>query len=225
MRRRSIAIALAALILVGGAWADDLRFGFEGARFFNGVIPGGLDLSLTYYGLSLSDEADTKLFLKGGGGYENASLLRDPLTGDPWLSTVKGNEYYMANFQWELAFIQGFSRRADGVNLLAAFREAGETARADHIPALVHVVECTQPLGHSTSGSHERYKNAERLRWERDFDCLPRFRAGLLSTGAAAAEQLGGRRGGLPPEAAERERAALRIGPVFAPRRFGPAPG
>lgn len=121
MRRRSIAIALAALILVGGAWADDLRFGFEGARFFNGVIPGGLDLSLTYYGLSLSDEADTKLFLKGGGGYENASLLRDPLTGDPWLSTVKGNEYYMANFQWELAFIQGFSRRADGVNLLEAF--------------------------------------------------------------------------------------------------------
>ncbi len=74
--------------------------------------------------------------------------------------------------------------------LLAAFREAGETARADHIPALVHVVECTQPLGHSTSGSHERYKNAERLRWERDFDCLPRFRAWLLSTGAAAEEQL-----------------------------------
>ena len=50
--------------------------------------------------------------------------------------------------------------------------EAAETARKHHIPALVHVTEATQPLGHSTSGSHERYKTPERLAWEAEYDCL-----------------------------------------------------
>lgn len=122
MRKRTLALAMIALALAGGAWAGDLEVGFEGVRFFNGVIPGGLDLSLTYYGLELSDAADTKIFLKGGGGYENASLYRDQLTGDPLLTVDSVPEYaYKANFQWELAFIQGFSRREDGDNLLEAF--------------------------------------------------------------------------------------------------------
>lgn len=69
--------------------------------------------------------------------------------------------------------------------LLAAFGEAAATARSEHIPALVHVVDCTQPLGHSSSGSQERYKSAERLEWEKQFDCVPRFRSWLLEKGVA----------------------------------------
>ncbi|MBU0926129.1 MAG: BamA/TamA family outer membrane protein [Spirochaetes bacterium] len=119
--RKTVAVAIAAIAFISPSFADDvLDFGFEGVRFFDSVIPGGLDLSLTYLGLGLSDAADTKLFLKAGGGYENASLVRDPLTGDP-SAAIAGNEYYSPNFQWELAFIQGFSRRDDGDNLLEAF--------------------------------------------------------------------------------------------------------
>lgn len=70
--------------------------------------------------------------------------------------------------------------------LVKVYRQAGETARKYHVPALVHVTEATQPLGHSTSGSHERYKSAERLAWEAEFDCLKRFREYILSNGIAS---------------------------------------
>ncbi|OHE64285.1 MAG: transketolase, partial [Treponema sp. GWC1_61_84] len=74
--------------------------------------------------------------------------------------------------------------------LLSAFARAGEAARKDHVPALVHVTDCTQPLGHSTSGSQERYKSAGRLEWEREFDCLKKFREWILSGGIADAREL-----------------------------------
>ncbi|MFW6206503.1 MAG: thiamine pyrophosphate-dependent dehydrogenase E1 component subunit alpha, partial [Gemmatimonadota bacterium] len=60
--------------------------------------------------------------------------------------------------------------------LLAAYREAAEGAREDHVPAILHVVEVTQPQGHSTSGSHERYKSPERLQWEEEHCCLRKMR-------------------------------------------------
>jgi len=74
--------------------------------------------------------------------------------------------------------------------LKAAYKAAAELARERHIPVLVHVVEVTQQLGHSTSGSHERYKDAERLAFEREFDCNARFRAWLLQEGHATSAEL-----------------------------------
>lgn len=74
--------------------------------------------------------------------------------------------------------------------LIAAYRRAEEVARTEHVPALVHVIEVTQPQGHSTSGSHERYKTPERLQWELDFDCVLRFRNWIIEHGVATAEQL-----------------------------------
>ena len=64
--------------------------------------------------------------------------------------------------------------------LLETYASAAEIAREYHIPALVHVTEATQPQGHSTSGSHERYKSAERLQWETDFDGIKKMRAWML---------------------------------------------
>lgn len=64
--------------------------------------------------------------------------------------------------------------------LLETFAAAAEIAREYHIPALVHVTEVTQPQGHSTSGSHERYKSPQRLQWEIDFDGLNKMRAWML---------------------------------------------
>ena len=64
--------------------------------------------------------------------------------------------------------------------LIAAFEQAEKFAREEHVPVLLHVREMTQPQGHSTSGSHERYKSKERLQWELDYDCLSQFRSFLL---------------------------------------------
>jgi pyruvate/2-oxoglutarate/acetoin dehydrogenase E1 component/TPP-dependent pyruvate/acetoin dehydrogenase alpha subunit len=74
--------------------------------------------------------------------------------------------------------------------LLAAYAEAGQAARTRHIPAIIHVTECTQPLGHSTSGSQEKYKSAERLAWEAENDCLPKFRGWILERGIAGESRL-----------------------------------
>lgn len=74
--------------------------------------------------------------------------------------------------------------------LLEAYAQAAETARKEHVPAILHVTEMTQPQGHSTSGSHERYKPAERLQWEEEFDCIPRFREWIIAEELASAEDL-----------------------------------
>ena len=74
--------------------------------------------------------------------------------------------------------------------LCETYREAAATARREHVPALIHVVEMTQPQGHSTSGSHERYKAPERLRWEEEHDPLRRLRKWMLDEGVANREEV-----------------------------------
>ncbi|MFZ0546563.1 MAG: thiamine pyrophosphate-dependent enzyme, partial [Candidatus Promineifilaceae bacterium] len=74
--------------------------------------------------------------------------------------------------------------------LIETYRHAVETARLEHIPAIIHVTEVTQPQGHSTSGSHERYKSEERLAWEQAYDCIVKMREWILEEGYATAEEL-----------------------------------
>ena len=69
--------------------------------------------------------------------------------------------------------------------LIETYQTAGEIARTYHIPALVHVTDVTQPLGHSTTGSHERYKSPERLKWEAEFDCLRKMREWMIASDVA----------------------------------------
>ncbi len=64
--------------------------------------------------------------------------------------------------------------------LIEAYEQAEKSAREEHIPVIIHVIEVTQPQGHSTSGSHERYKSEQRLQWEKDFDCIDRFKNWIL---------------------------------------------
>ncbi len=64
--------------------------------------------------------------------------------------------------------------------LIEVYARAAEVTRRDHIPAIIHVIEMTQPQGHSTSGSHERYKTEERLAWEKEFDCVNKFRQWIV---------------------------------------------
>lgn len=86
----------------------------------------------------------------------------------------------------EIIKVKGWDYEA----LMNAFFDAGNLAREEHVPVMIHVEEMTQPQGHSTSGSHERYKSAERLKWEKDWDCISKFREYILSSEIATAETL-----------------------------------
>jgi len=74
--------------------------------------------------------------------------------------------------------------------LIEAYTKAEKIARDEHVPVLIHVVEVTQPQGHSTSGSHERYKSPERLKWEQEHDCLVKMRSWILESAFASEEEL-----------------------------------
>jgi pyruvate/2-oxoglutarate/acetoin dehydrogenase E1 component/TPP-dependent pyruvate/acetoin dehydrogenase alpha subunit len=78
----------------------------------------------------------------------------------------------------------------DYAGLCEAFEEGIAKARTEHIPVLFHVEELTQPQGHSTSGSHERYKSPERLQWEREWDCLPKMRSWIIENALYKEDEL-----------------------------------
>jgi pyruvate/2-oxoglutarate/acetoin dehydrogenase E1 component/TPP-dependent pyruvate/acetoin dehydrogenase alpha subunit len=80
----------------------------------------------------------------------------------------------------------------DYPGLCRIFEEGIKICRENHVPVLFHIDEMTQPLGHSTSGSHERYKPAERLEWEKKFDPITQFREWIISCGLADEEALAG---------------------------------
>jgi pyruvate/2-oxoglutarate/acetoin dehydrogenase E1 component/TPP-dependent pyruvate/acetoin dehydrogenase alpha subunit len=87
---------------------------------------------------------------------------------------------------YEILTVKGW----DYPSLVATYEKAAEIAREEHVPVLIHVQELTQPQGHSTSGSHERYKNTERLDWETEFDCVAQMRTWLLQNHLATTEEL-----------------------------------
>jgi pyruvate/2-oxoglutarate/acetoin dehydrogenase E1 component/TPP-dependent pyruvate/acetoin dehydrogenase alpha subunit len=78
----------------------------------------------------------------------------------------------------------------DYQKLIQTYLQAAESVRNEHVPAIIHVIELTQPQGHSTSGSHERYKSEERLAWESEYDCLVKFREWLLDNDLSTAKEL-----------------------------------
>lgn len=101
------------------------------------------------------------------------------------------------------AALKGFQKQADtnGINIYKVkawdyagmcevFEEALQKVRETHEPALFHVEEVTQPQGHSTSGSHERYKTPERLEWEKEWDCIKKMKEWMLENGLASVEEL-----------------------------------
>lgn len=78
----------------------------------------------------------------------------------------------------------------DYAHLCETYEKAIRVCREEHVPVLVHVEEVTQPQGHSTSGSHERYKSKERLQWEQDFDCVRQMRNWIITNALANEEEL-----------------------------------
>ncbi|SFT04082.1 Pyruvate/2-oxoglutarate/acetoin dehydrogenase complex, dehydrogenase (E1) component [Zhouia amylolytica] len=87
---------------------------------------------------------------------------------------------------YEIIVVKGWDYPA----LINAYEKAGKIAREEHVPVLVHVIELTQPQGHSTSGSHERYKTKKRLEWEKEHDCNLKFRNWIIANNLATDEEL-----------------------------------
>ena len=85
---------------------------------------------------------------------------------------LKGFQRENGSNGYEIFVVNGW----DYVQLMDVYAKAAKVAREEHVPVLIHVKELTQPQGHSTSGSHERYKTQERLQWERDYDCIVKMR-------------------------------------------------
>lgn len=135
-----------------------------------------------------------------------AGVLRSPLLMSIWddgygisvpneLQVCKSDlSALLSGFRREAESCQGYDlytvRGWDYPALVEIYRQAAATVRREHVPAVVHVVEMTQPQGHSTSGSHERYKSKERLEWEREFDPLRRMRLWMEEEGIATSAEL-----------------------------------
>lgn len=87
---------------------------------------------------------------------------------------------------YEILRVKGW----DYPTLVDTYEKASQIAREEHVPVLIHVDELTQPQGHSTSGSHERYKSKERLEWEKEFDCIEQMKLWMISNNIATEEEI-----------------------------------
>lgn len=99
---------------------------------------------------------------------------------------LKGFQRDTENAGYQIFTVKGW----DYVALCSAYEKAANIARQEHVPCLIHVNELTQPQGHSTSGSHERYKSKERLAWEAEYDCNAQFKKWIIENGLATEEEL-----------------------------------
>ncbi|WP_426491148.1 thiamine pyrophosphate-dependent enzyme [Hymenobacter sp. 102] len=135
-----------------------------------------------------------------------AGVLQIPLLISVWDDHygISVPAEYQTTKQSISEILKGFQREGEGQDgfeifrvrgwdypaLVDTYQRAAEVCRTQHVPVLIHVQEVTQPQGHSTSGSHERYKSKDRLSWEEQHDCLRKLREWLLVEGHAAEQEL-----------------------------------
>lgn len=99
---------------------------------------------------------------------------------------LKGFQRDEENNGYEIIVVNGWNYP----ELMDAYQKAGRISREEHVPVLIHVIELTQPQGHSTSGSHERYKSEDRLKWEKENDCNLKMREWMIENDIATDEEL-----------------------------------
>ena len=105
------------------------------------------------------------------------SSISEILKGFQRTNTEKG---------YEILTVNGW----DYPSLISIYEHANNIVRKEHVPVLIHVKELTQPVGHSTSGSHERYKTSERLEWEKSYDCVVKMKEWILENGLFSSKEL-----------------------------------
>ena len=119
-------------------------------------------------------------------GYGISVSNKDQTTKESISEVLQGFQRTDTEKGLEIIRVKGW----DYLALIEAYEKAATLARTEHIPVMVHVTELTQPLGHSSSGSHERYKSKERLEWEKEYDCNLKMREWILKEGLAKEAEL-----------------------------------
>lgn len=188
---RSLGVAYASKLYRN---CDNLKEGFE--KFTN----NGNEVSFVTIGDASTSEG---LFWET---LNAAAVLKVPLAVCVWddgygisvprkYQTAKNSiSEATAGFQYDEKLESGIEiykvKGWDYASLVKTFEEGVARVRETQIPALFHVQEVTQPQGHSTSGSHERYKSKERLEWEKEMDCVVKLKAFILDNNIASEEEL-----------------------------------
>ncbi|MTI28039.1 alpha-ketoacid dehydrogenase subunit alpha/beta [Fulvivirga kasyanovii] len=185
--------------LVGLAYASKLFRQNEGLEGFKNLSINGNEVAFGTIGNASTSEG---MFFEA---INAAGVLQIPMLVSIWddeygisvpkeYHTTKGNiSKVLAGFQrnaeekgFEIFTVRGW----DYEGLVKTYQKAAKVSREEHVPTFVHVQEMTQPQGHSTSGSHERYKSKERLQWEQEHDCIVKLREWILENGYVDAEEL-----------------------------------
>lgn len=185
--------------LVGLAYASKLFRQNKGLNEFKTLSNNGNEIAFGTIGNASTSEG---MFFEA---INAAGVLQVPMLTSVWddeygisvpneFQTTKGSiSKILEGFQrnedekgYEIFRVKGWDYDA----LCETYRTAEKICRTEHVPVIIHVVEMTQPQGHSTSGSHERYKPKERLAWEAEYDCIRKMRAWIIEQGFATAEQV-----------------------------------
>jgi pyruvate/2-oxoglutarate/acetoin dehydrogenase E1 component/TPP-dependent pyruvate/acetoin dehydrogenase alpha subunit len=130
---------------------------------------------------------------------------------------LKGYQKEKDTNGFEILKVKGW----DYSDLIATYEKASAIAREEHVPVLIHVDELTQPQGHSSSGSHERYKDADRLAWEKDYDCIRQMKLWMIAINIASSEEIAEIDSNAKKEVLEGKKAAWRefIDPIVAEQK------
>jgi pyruvate/2-oxoglutarate/acetoin dehydrogenase E1 component/TPP-dependent pyruvate/acetoin dehydrogenase alpha subunit len=190
---------------VGLAYASVLYRGIEELKSFTQFSKNGNEVTFTSIGNASTSEGMFWESVNAIGVLKAPAVLT--IYDDGYGISVP-NQFQMVKENIG-AILKGFERDSDlpleeaerGYNLysvrawdypalIETYLSAAEIAREYHIPSLIHVTEVTQPQGHSTSGSHERYKSAERMKFEEEFDCLRKMREWILEQRLLSAPEL-----------------------------------
>ena len=185
--------------LVGLAWASMLFRNNKGLKKYKHLSDSGNEVAFGTIGNASTSEG---VFLEA---INAAGVLQIPLVISIWddnYGISVPQKYHTTKCSISKA-LAGFQRNKkepgieiftvkgwDYPGLLKTYEEAATLAREQHIPVMIHVEEMTQPQGHSTSGSHERYKSKERLVWESEFDCIKKMREWIIDNGIAIESEL-----------------------------------
>lgn len=185
--------------LVGLAYASKLFRHNPGLKTFTNLSSRGNEIAFGTIGNASTSEG---MFFEA---INAAGVLQVPMLISVWddeygisvpkeYQTTKGSiSKILAGFQrtrtekgFEIITVNGWDYEA----LCKAYEKAETICREEHVPVIMHVTEMTQPQGHSTSGSHERYKSKERLQWETQHDCIRKMREWMIGQGISSAEEL-----------------------------------
>jgi 2-oxoisovalerate dehydrogenase E1 component len=175
--------------LLGLAYASKLFRNNPGLAVYKDLSSNGNEIAFGTIGNASTSEG---MFFEAMNA---AGVLQVPMLMSVWddgygISVPQEYHTTKASISKALAGLQrnknekGFeiilARGWDYLGLIDAYQRAEKVCREEHVPVLLHVEEVTQPQGHSTSGSHERYKSKERLAWEADFDCIRKMREWII---------------------------------------------